>query len=462
MKSNPLIVVKFQDSQHLPYNTDISSFLLSCSLGGPWKTLVHAFPGIQIAPLYKKMSDTKIKDLVDTGMSLDPDYHPPNMLTFFEVRVPTSAAVNPVLDALKQWHIVERAYVAPKVTFPQIQPDLSGNQTYLNSRTDGIGASLVWNTAGALGDGQRLVDIEGGWKEDHADLAGPATVYVYGENRDSVKDHGTSVLGIIYSQHNSKLVSGIAPNLSEIHLVSKWDENGEESIFGALSVVWSLAALGNIRRGDVILLEVQADIDDANGITRRVPVEADWASYWIIRNLTANQRVVVEAAANGTYDLDQFKHPIDGKILNRASRHFRDSRAVMVACSGPPSAAAYTRYVANNGSWGSNYGARVDCFAHGESVYSLTATGTPPVDDWTPDFGGTSAAAAIVAGAALVVQGVHEKASGGRRLGPVALRKRLADKNVNTPPDPVDANRIGMMPDLEAIITNLLAELAPS
>jgi hypothetical protein len=94
--------------------------------------------------------------------------------------------------------------------------------------------------------------------------------------------------------------------------------------------------------------------------------------------------------------------------------------------------------------WGSNWGSRIDCFAQG--TYVLT-TVTP--NDYTKAFDGTSSASAIVAGAALAVQGVVEK-NLGFRLDSWQMRQLLI---IGTT---AEGQGIGVMPDLRKIINAIL------
>ena len=64
-------------------------------------------------------------------------------------------------------------------------------------------------------------------------------------------------------------------------------------------------------------------------------------------------------------------------------------------------------------------------------------------------FGGTSAASAIVAGVAAVVQGMH-RAAHGTPLAAATLRALLADPSLGTPQHTPSARLIGPMPDLRA------------
>jgi len=78
---------------------------------------------------------------------------------------------------------------------------------------------------------------------------------------------------------------------------------------------------------------------------------------------------------------------------------------------------------------------------------------------YSSSFDGTSSASAIVAGAALLLEGVVQ-ARTGSRLGPAELRALLADTtpNGNTPSNNPAVDQIGVMPNLKYIIQNMLED----
>jgi hypothetical protein len=171
--------------------------------------------------------------------------------------------------------------------------------------------------------------------------------------------------------------------------------------------------------------------------------------------------IVIEAAGNGNVDLDGIPE------LKPHGPGFKESRAIIVGGSHSaldPTGVGHDRWVLPTPppppfpTPGSNWGSRVDCYAYAENVVTAgeplnppTALlgGTGPNDSYRSDFGGTSAAAAIIAGAALVVQGMH-KAVKGAPLDPVNMRKALS--TFGTPQGPKTAARkIGVMPNLKKI-----------
>ena len=127
---------------------------------------------------------------------------------------------------------------------------------------------------------------------------------------------------------------------------------------------------------------------------------------------------MIEAAGNGHHDLDVFQQAISGNRFVLSRTHpdeFKESGAIMVG--GSTSTYPYQRW-AQSGQ-GSCFGSRIDCFAWAQRV--RTCLVVPFFGDVYDDFGGTSSASAIVAGAALLIEGVAEN-SPGPRLAPGPMR----------------------------------------
>ena len=193
--------------------------------------------------------------------------------------------------------------------------------------------------------------------------------------------------------------------------------------------------------GDILLLEAQTTQAGAAGY---VPVEIEQAVFDAIRYATSQGSVVVEAGATGSVDLDEFKDVNGKNILNRDSTDFRDSGAIMVGAAS--SSVPHQRLSF------SNLGSRIDCYAWGENIDTCGDGWTGmATDDYTTSFGGTSGASPIVAGAALIMQ-TYLLARSKRRYSPIELRSLLGNSNGNTPSATPMTDRIGVMPNLRAII----------
>src|SRR5262249_40021392 len=139
--------------------------------------------------------------------------------------------------------------------------------------------------------------------------------------------------------------------------------------------------------GDILLVEAALDA----GGQRHLPAEADLETFKAIRAATARGVTVVEAAGDSGRDLD-----FEGAYRRRPMLKRRemsdplDSGAILVGAS--RSKLPYERHER------SSHGSRVDCYAWSEDLFTYRA-GTSI----------TSRAAAVVAGAAVAVQGLAQR-----------------------------------------------------
>ena len=107
--------------------------------------------------------------------------------------------------------------------------------------------------------------------------------------------------------------------------------------------------------------------------------------------------IVVEAAGNGTVNLG------DTAYQDRFNRDTRDSGAILVGAGTSDTREPMCL---------SNYGERLDLQGWGDSIVTTgygDLDGANPNEYYTAEFGGTSGAAAIVAGAVASLQGVAKK-----------------------------------------------------
>ena len=135
-----------------------------------------------------------------------------------------------------------------------------------------------------------------------------------------------------------------------------------------------------------------------------------------------------------------------GPALNvDAAIPFGNSKAILVsaAASWPHLPLTY-----------SAYGSRVDCYAWGDSVSTCWDHGIGSKQDYAM-AGGTSAAAAIIAGVALAVQSAHIEKYG-TRLDAFQMQQKLRNPATGTAQEyQPGAPPIGIMPDLYSVILNL-------
>jgi subtilisin family serine protease len=375
---------------------------------------------------------------------------------WIRVRAESPDAAPRLAERLGADPAVEQAFVEPVTTLPIFRdaeapprgaeprdgescpittPSFESYQGYLGPAPHGIDAPAAWRR-GFRGAGVWFADIEGGWNAAHEDLPGDRITHVSGKPiRDpSWRAHGTAVLGEVVGRDNGKGVVGIAPEVERVITSSI----GGQSVASAID-----AAASKLRPGDVLLIELQS----GGPRGRYLPVE-----YWddvfdAIKAATSRGVVVIEAAGNGNEDLD---HPTYDRKLDRTRR---DSGAIMVGAGGPPREGFTDRARLDF----SNYGGRVDVQGWGRKVATLDYGDLQACDDqerdrhYTGEFAGTSSASPIVAGAAVILEGIARQR--GKVIAPAALRDLL--RRTGTPQTGDTRKAIGPRPDLEQAIREL-------
>ncbi len=330
----------------------------------------------------------------------------------------------------------------------------AAGQDYLDAAPTGIDARWAWTQANGEGAGVAFVDMEQGWFPNHEDLVAKSPTLIYGDNRDGVGtykgNHGAAVLGQVVGVDNTLGVVGAAPGVTSVRMVSHYDAATDTALHVADAIVAATVAMSP---GDVLLLEVQRSYK---------PTEIDDADFDAIRLAVAHGIIVVEAAGNGNSDLDAYTNGAGDRILNRTHADFRESGAIMVGSA--VSTVPHDRYVSCGVGCGSNYGTRIDCYGWGEDIttagYGDLDAGTGDNSTYTDTFGGTSGASPMIVGAALILQGMYHATTGGFRLSPLQMRALLSNPATGTPQGGGVAGNISVMPNLRAIISNVLC-LAP-
>lgn len=393
---------------------------------------------LRTLPLIESLSPERLAAFVERARHNDPSYDPPDFSLWKQIVSPPGVSPEGMARVLRESNQVETAYVMQATRPPDHMPDdLSIQQGYL-SAIDGIDARSAWKYPGGDGAGIGFVDLEQGWKLDHVDL--PAGITSISGDNLAFRSHGTSVLGIVLMADNGIGGIGIA-HACVGRVVSQHRYSGSFNTADAI-----LDAADNMAYGDVLLLEAQ-DFDPVLG-TENWPVEIAEAVYEAIRGTTAAGIIVIEAAGNGAHDLDSYTNQNGAHIFDRAHR---DSGAIMVGAA--TSSSPHTRNAL------SNYGRRIDCFAWGADITTTTTNLAGTTSDYSPPhFDGTSGASAIVAGAALSVQGLAANALG-YRLSPSAILEYLVTGG--TPSADPDIDRIGVMPNLSAILSGNGLNVAP-
>jgi subtilisin family serine protease len=345
----------------------------------------------------------------------------------------TPERLDEIEETLRRLPDVDLIYRERTVSDPVMPNDdvYSNLETFLDPAPIGIDARWVWTQSNGDGSGMHFIDLEQGWIIGHEDL--PAPTVIFNQNIDGklgvVGNHGTAVLGIVAGVDNAKGVIGIAPNVKTVRVVSHWNiDPAKRGVAKALA-----AAILAQPPPHVILIETQTD-------GPYLPVETDAATFDAIRLAVSNGIVVVEAAANGNQNLDT--------ILDE------DSGAILVGAGTAQS--PHNRWLWG-GHQGSNFGSRVHCYAWGDSIvsagYGDLGSGSGKYG-YTKVFRGTSGASAIIAGCALLLQGLHVAAHGSPML-PEQMRDLLSNPDTGTAQGTAVPGHIGVMPDLKKIVENM-------
>jgi Subtilase family len=349
------------------------------------------------------------------------------------IEVPDRQTAAELARRLQANDLVEEAYVEGGPVPPPVTPfddPRNASQGYLDAAPGGIDARWAWSMTD--GTGIRFVDLERGWTLNHEDLAAAGITLISGVNQD-FHGHGTAVLGEVVAVDNMIGGIGIAPR-AECRVVSQWRT---ATMYNTAAAI--LSAGQAMSHGDVLLLEAQTIL----GTQTNLPVEVEAAVFDAIRHVTDDGIVVVEAAGNGGHDLDAFVNGANRHVLDRGSNDFRDSGAIMVGAGS--SAAPHTRLTF------SCHGSRIDCFGWGQNVDTTGDGGTGNLTSTYTNmgFGGTSSASPIVAGAAVLLQSWHRHRP--KPYSPETVRELLSSTR-NTPSANPATDRIGVMPNLRAII----------
>ncbi|MEK8019087.1 MAG: S8 family peptidase [Candidatus Parabeggiatoa sp.] len=442
--------------------------------------------GYQIQPLFKA-KEAELTALKASGENRS-GHQLADLRLYYELIPPKKlenySSVARLLTDMNQLQSVEIAYAEP---FPKLAvvsssanpkasssefmptPNFEAMQRYLDSPPFGIGASdCAWTVPGGRGSGVKIVDVEMAWNTTHEDL--PALFFTYGTpvNDLASRSHETGVLGELVAVNNGFGVTGIISNAKAGYASvcsPKYGENclppdmkqsprarQKASFNVADAIIHAAKAVGE---GGIILIELQfpgpkTDSCETSCLKEScgyVPVEYWTAIFHAIQHATKNGVIVVEAAANGSSNLDD---PIYNGYFDRK---VQDSGAILVAASDttPALPACWT-----------NWGSRIDLHGWGSDVTTLGCTiPFPPYckplfdggnhDEnrfYTANFSGTSSASPIVAGAAGSAQGIA-RAVHGKPLEPLALRRLLVE--TGTPQQPSDKH-IGPLPNLCRLI----------
>ncbi|HDR4464241.1 TPA: S8 family serine peptidase [Bacillus cereus] len=444
------LIIKFKNQIDLPYEDGIEKRIKNGDYDNNLKKLFSENTELTLNRLFSSVNPIEIEKLSVQSKSVANE-SANNLLNYYIVQAPNNIEIELLLKKFETSPLVEEAYIQEKqiLTPPEIQlPNLSvnpyddprfKNQGYLEAAPKGINASHAWSIKGGDGKDTTFVDMEYGWLLNHEDLVNKNIKLMSGQNISQHRAHGTSVLGIVSSEDNQIGNIGIAPK-ANVKVISQIRDNG---IYNTADAI--LSAVHNLQAGDILLLEAQASYDGYGD--KYLPVEVHPDIFDAIRVGADKGIIIIEAGANGSNDLDNFKDRNGKKILNRNSPDFKDSGAIMVG--------AGSSTVPHKRLWFSNYGSRLDVYGWGENVDTTSANPSQNTTNlYTSTFSGTSSASPIIAGAATSIQGIA-KEHRGSPYTPAELRNILSNPNTGTKSQDPWNDRIGVLPDLKSILDNL-------
>ncbi len=363
----------------------------------------------------------------------------PDMNLYFRVEIPPGEDVAAVAEELQAWPEVAAVYRVPNLYLPAAPDYLDpGNgsgvwQRYVDAAPAGVDARYAWSN-GISGAGVRLCDVEFDWNESHADLPMVSNLVASHADPGSGDDHGTAVLGELGGRDDGTGVRGIACD-ADFYFAGTY-VNGHYNIGSAV-----LAAANVFGTGDVILIEMQ--IEGPAG--QYVPVEWYKPYYDAIALAVDLGLVVVEAAGNGSQDLDSAVFST-GNGGHWPFRPENDSGAILVGAGAPPSFPNPRARLDF-----SNYGQTVDLQGWGLTVVTAGYGGLYSAEGqnrwYTATFSGTSSASPMVAGAAAALQQACREQYG-QPASPEVVRRIL--RATGTPQAGTEI--IGPFPNLRAAI----------
>lgn len=362
---------------------------------------------------------------------------------YFSLTVPDNSDIGLLCDQLNALEIIE--FAEPMQVPAPLPLDLApptGDYSQLQGYRADLGLAELQGVPGIDGSGATFVDVEYSWVLDHEDLELPAVANIDTETLvnpfpQNEASHGTAVLGVIIGGDNGYGVTGLAPGATALVVPANTLESGY-NLARAITV-----AIAGVDAGDVILIEQQNSVC---GSTRYGPVE--WAQdvYDVIATATANDIIVVEAAGNGSVNLD------DSACQSLFDTAVRDSGAIIV---GAGASLLHSRLLF------STYGSRVNVQGWGELV-TTTGYGDAGLGDpsdlrqrYTDNFGGTSSASPTVVGAILAIQGVL-KENAADPLAPYQMRQLLIDSGTAQ----TGIDHIGPLPNVPAALALLPPHIA--
>jgi hypothetical protein len=352
------------------------------------------------------------------------------------------AYINGIVDSLKANPHVEVAYAEPEpVTLDEGTKTRSTaatvgdyrdqqyyakapNELAANRRLGGVNRDSVNQYAGNDGANVTLVSHEIGiWNQNHINL--PKAAFMVGS--PSTDEHDTASVGVMAATDIGAGVKGLAYNVRMAHAAS-----GSGNLYNVIP---------KLRAGDVVQLGIQISGGEVTDCQYEcwIPMEYYQDYFDVIKALTDKGVHVIEAAGNGSVNLDH--SGLGGKF----NLNVRDSGAILVGASNPV-------YATRAGF--SDFGSRVDSNGWG---YYVTTTGFGDLAstanaNYTGTYNGTSSANPIVAGVVASLSSIAK--AHGKTVTPHQMREIL--RKTGTDLAGGAANQIGTQPDMSRAAVKIL------
>jgi hypothetical protein len=357
-------------------------------------------------------------------------------------------------------HLLTAAAIAAAA--PAGTPDLTAHQGYLLAAPGGVGAASVRSQPGGDGRGVQMISVGGAWRLTHEDLAGNTGGIVGGQPIDAVsfRNHGTAMLGVVRASANTFGVTGIAPGCQVRQVAT----------FGLGTAAAIRLAADSLPAGGIIVIEWQRPGPGSTGVGAAGFIPLEWwpDDFAAIAYATLKGMIVVEPAGNGSVSLDDplYNTPAPGfpaTWRNPFNRANGDCGSILVGAGAPPPDQNNTAPDRSRMPF-SNTGKSIDAQGWGAAIATLGSgdlQGGGSEDVWyTAVFGGTSGAAAMVAGVIATLQGLQLAGPKRPPLTPGDVRRLLRQSGSAQQAGPDGAatdHRIGSRPDLVALAALLTA-----
>jgi len=278
---------------------------------------------------------------------------------YYRVELKPPADLQPLIDQLSS---------RPEILL--VQPDLLQLKAYHGHPSGGkkqadfvrqLGIRELWKST--QGEGVKIAVIDDGFKLSHEDLAGVKLAFGYNVETKTLdpsplspkEKHGTSVVGVLFAQHNKLGVRGIAPKaeLVAIRQTDTWTSNSLLSFY--------------------LVKLAQADV-----------LNCSWQSPILLQPVQEVIKDLVRTGRQGKGMAVVFSAGNQGKLLKPAST---EASMVEVITVGAVDAKGKRLKL-------SNFGPLVEVYTFGQNIWTTDADLTKKYKGFT----GTSLSAAIVSG----------------------------------------------------------------